>query len=68
MVCRDGSSVQSQYQTQSLSQLPAVVFPTGEPEGAVAAVAVRGQVIREPPRHLGRGTATASGTGQWQQS
>lgn len=32
--------------------LPAVVFPTGEPEGAVAAVAVRGQVVREPPRHL----------------
>lgn len=32
--------------------LPAVVLPAGQPEGAVAAVAVRGQVVGEPSRHL----------------
>lgn len=31
---------------------PAVVFPAGEPEGAVTGVAVGSQVVREPTGHL----------------
>lgn len=31
---------------------PAVVLPAGKPEGAVARVAVGGQVVREPTGHL----------------
>lgn len=32
--------------------VPAVVLPAGKPEGAVARVAVGGQVVREPTGHL----------------
>lgn len=31
---------------------PAVVLPAGEPEGAVARIAVGGQVVRKPTGHL----------------
>lgn len=34
-------------------RLPAVVLPTGEPEGTVTAIAVCRQVVRKPSRHLG---------------